>query len=205
MRTWENTWVILLLRIENYIIIVRAIVKYIWIYYVLIIFFKSTDRYRSDLYISIDSVNFLYKIFFFSLEKVKHEGIDNSLDEFFIQYHIYIYVYTTFVHITMGQKNILKRFIFIICFIFIFCSRWRSSTVIRRHPQFSFQIRPTLGPPLNFFGKTRLGPIFLQSRPKRGVRAHAQEPAGFHHYEPNRSQFGTSDSCGKTSCIVHFF
>ena len=83
-----------------------------------------------------------------------------------------------------------------------FCSRWRSSTVIRRHPQFSFQIRPTLGPPLNFFGKTRLGPIFLQSRPKRRVRAHAQEPAGFHHYEPNRSQFGTSDSCGK---IYHAF
>ena len=97
-----------------------------------------------------------------------------------------------------------KHFITIIinCFIFF---RWRSSTVIRRHPQFSFQIRPTLGPALYFFGKTRLGPIFLQSRPKRGVRAHAQEPAGFHHYEPNRSQFGTSDSCGKTSCIVHFF
>ena len=114
----------------------------------------------------------------------------------------YISMYILLLYILQWAKKDFKKIIYYLYALSFFCSRWRSSTVIRRHPQFSFQIRPTLGPPLNFFGKTRLGPIFLQSRPQRRVRAHAQEPAGFHHYEPNRSQFGTSDSCGK---IYHAF
>ena len=94
-----------------------------------------------------------YTKYFFSLEKVKHEGIDNSLDEFFIQYRLYIYVYTTFVHITMGQKKILKRFIFIICFIFFFVPGGDPVLLSGGIHSFPFKLGLPLGLPSTFLGK----------------------------------------------------
>ena len=116
-------------------------------------FFKSTDRYRSDLYISIDSVNFSYKIFFFLWKRSSMKELIIPLTNFLFNItYIYLCIYY-FCTYHNGPKKILKRFYIVICFIFFFVPGGDPVLLSGGIHSFPFKLGLPLGLPSTFLGK----------------------------------------------------